>query len=73
MSDTEPGQEPVPVVVRDNTGILLFILLFVFVSMILLSLTLVRLGNISKKVDGFNPPPIKLAGGNRDVTYFYMP
>lgn len=77
MSDSEPEHPPppaMPVVVRDNTGIMLFLILIVFVSMILLSITLVRLGNISRKIDQLRPPPPpNLVGGNRDVTYFYMP
>lgn len=82
MSDNE--HEPTPVVVRDNTGILLCVLLFVFVSMILLSLTLVRIGNLGKKLDRMPyrppPPPPRFTGGGGgrggrypDVTYFYAP
>jgi hypothetical protein len=69
MNDSEPDTPTVPVVVRDNTGILLCLLLFVFISMILLSVTLVRLGNLGKKLD--RVPTI--TGGNRNVTYFYAP
>jgi hypothetical protein len=75
MSDSEP--EHTPVVVRDNTGILLCLLLFVFISMILLSLTLVRIGNLGKRLDRLQPyttpPPRFTGGGHRDVTYFYAP
>jgi hypothetical protein len=53
------------VVVRDNTAVLLAILLAVFVTMVLLSVSLVRLGNMSRKIDRLIPP---LAGG---VRYFY--
>lgn len=72
MSDPEPDESPtMPVVVRDNTGILLCLLLFVFISMILLSITLVRMGNLGKKLDRLHTPTPALTGGN--VTYFYAP
>jgi hypothetical protein len=54
-------------VVRDNTNVMLAILLAVFVTMVLLSILLVRLGNLSHKIDRLTP---RLAGGAR---YFYMP
>jgi hypothetical protein len=56
------------VVVRDNTNVMLVILFAVFVTMVLLSVSLVRLGNLSRKMDRLVP---HLAGG--DVRYFYMP
>lgn len=54
------------VVVRDNTLLLLITLLAVFVIMVLLSVSLVRLGNMSHKIDRLTP---RLTGG---VRYFYM-
>ena len=54
------------VVVRDNTAVMLAILLAVFVTMVLLSVSLVRLGNMSRKIDRLFPP---ITGGG--VRYFY--
>lgn len=71
MEENEPEQTTLPVVVRDNTGILLLVVLFVFVTMILLSVSLVRLGNISRKVDELSP---RFSGGaGPGVKYFYVP
>jgi hypothetical protein len=53
--------------VRDNTPVLLGILLAVFITMVLLSVSLVRLGNLSRKIDNLAP---SLGGGG--VRYFYM-
>lgn len=68
-----------PAVVRDNTGILLAILLVVFVAMIMLAVLLVRMGDISHKLDVLTQPRLlpqpglsrladgglnRLAGGN---------
>lgn len=71
--------QPNTVVVRDNTGILLVLLLFVFVTMVLLSVTLVRLGTLDRKVVALlpprlvYPPPIlapPIQGGG--VEFFYV-
>ena len=56
------------VVVRDNTNVMLMLLLAVFVTMVLLSVSLVRLGNLSRKMDRLLP---NISGGG--VRYFYMP
>lgn len=52
-----------------DTNVLLMILLAVFITMVLLSVSLVRLGNLSHKLDRLLPP--KFSGGG--VRYFYMP
>ena len=53
-------------VVRDNTGMLLLLLLVVFVTMVLLSITLIRLGDLNRKLDHM----VSLSGG--DARFFYM-
>ena len=63
--------ESAVVVVRDNTVVLLLFLLTLAVTMILLSVALVRLGNITRKLDTLaTPPPPRLSGGYD--TYFYV-
>ena len=64
------------VVVRDNTSVLLMFLLIMAVTMILLSVALVRLGNITRKLDtiAFNTTtasPLR-GGGFAHDTYFYV-
>lgn len=72
MDANEPEQAPpLPVVVRDNTGILLLLVSFVFVTMVLLSVSLVRLGNINRKMEQLTP---RFSGGGAPgVKYFYVP
>jgi len=72
MSDDQPT--PI-IVVRDNTGILLLLLLFVFVTMVLLTVTLVRLGSLDRKVGQLRPPPprpLRAGAGDSGVDFFYV-
>lgn len=70
--------QPNTVVVRDNTGILLLLLLFVFVTMVLLTVTLIRLGTLDRKVGQLLPAISLLRGGGRrpyatnGAEFFYM-
>lgn len=74
MSNPEDAEM---VVVRDNTWVMVVMLLIMFVTMTLLTVCLVRLGNISRKLDGVSPPqppPVFQGGGGRRYDqYFYVP
>lgn len=50
------SEEDEILVVRDNTAVLLLFLVLMAVTMILLSVALVRLGNISRKLDIYPLP-----------------
>ena len=65
MSNSDHSEPPM-MVVRDNTGMLLLLLLVVFVTMVLLSITLIRLGDLNRKLDHM----VSLSGG--DARFFYM-
>lgn len=57
------SEEDEILVVRDNTAVLLLFLVLMAVTMILLSVALVRLGNISRKLDLPQPQQILYGGG----------
>ena len=57
------------VVVRDNTKVMLLLVITVFISMVLLTIILVRFGEMSRKLDRIVPP--RFMGGN-DVQFFYV-
>jgi len=63
MSSEETEQDNDIYVVRDNTVVLLLFLLVMAVTMVLLSVALVRLGNISRKLDINLAYPPQLYGG----------
>lgn len=61
-------------VVRDNTTVLLTLVMFVFVTMVILTILLVRFGNLNRSLNRIIPSytPPRFQGGGDDVRFFYM-
>jgi len=58
------------VVVRDNTAVLLTLVMFVFITMVILTILLIRFGNLNRKLNKIVSLP-QFQGGE-DVRFFYM-